>query len=191
MIKKILILVLIGIFSISISAKAIETREKSNLQNTYTKTLPQENKIVTEIEVEFPEATYVWNYLHELEYSDVIAASILGNIMVECGGYTLDLQTSLTTNGYYGICQWSSYYYPDVIDCSLEEQCDFLRDTIQYEIDTFGYKYKEGFNYNSFLEITDIKEASLAFAKSYERCTSASYEFRQNCAEIAFEYFLG
>lgn len=139
-----------------------------------------------ETEIEFPDAKYVWNYLHDLGYNDAVAAGIIGNIMVECGGYTLDLQVDTENKSYYGICQWSKQYYPNVIGCSLESQCDFLRDTIQNEINTFGYNY----DYNSFLEITDEREAALVFAKSYERCWKGTYELRQDCAEDALKYFL-
>lgn len=141
---------------------------------------------IEEIEVEFPDAKYVWDYLHDLGYNDAVAAGIIGNMMVECGAYTLDLQVNVENQSYYGICQWSKQYYPDVIGCSLEAQCDFLRDTIQNEINTFGYNY----DYDSFLEIIDEREAALVFAKSYERCWKGTYELRQDCAEDALEYFL-
>lgn len=164
-------------------------REMQTILVTYIKSFSE--AAVKNIEIEFPEATYVWNYLHDLGYSDSISAAIIGNMMVECGGYTLDLQTTIESKTHYGICQWSKKYYPDVIDCSLESQCDFLRDTIQDEINTFGSKYLTGFNYKNFLEMTNERDAALAFAKSYERCGSGSYELRQDCAEIALEYFLG
>lgn len=73
---------------------------------------------------------------------------------------------------------------------SLEEQCDYLRDTIEYEFDTFGYVYKRNFDYNSFLDLTDIKSAALAFAKCYERCGSGSYYTRQQNAIAAYNYFI-
>lgn len=144
-----------------------------------------------EIEVEFPDATYVWNYLHELGYNDAVVAGIIGNMMVECGGHTLNFESTIETNIHYGICQWNKKYYPDVIGCPLEIQCDFLRDTIEYEINTFGYKYKKGFKYENFLQMTNEKDAALAFAKSYERCSKEEYKLRQKCATIAYEYFLG
>lgn len=144
---------------------------------------------VEEIEIEYPDATYIWDYLQELEYSDEVCAGILGNMMVECAGQCLDLQPTIETKSYYGICQWSKKFYPDVIGCSLESQCDFLRDTIQNELDTFGYKYKKGFNYEDFLALEDERDVALAFAKCYERCGSGSYEARQDCAETALEYF--
>lgn len=63
-----------------------------------------------------------------------------------------------------------------------------MRDTIKGEIDTFGVY---GYNYDSFLKIEDERKAALVFCKSYERCGKGTYELRQDCAEDAFEYFLG
>ena len=88
------------------------------------------------------------------------------------------------------MCQWIKKYYPNVIGCSLEAQCDFLRDTIKNEINIFGYKYKKNFKYDNFLGLTSEREAALAFATAYERCSSSGYTTRQNCATIAYEYFV-
>ena len=121
-------------------------------------------------EEEYPTATYIWTYFKDLGYSNQVCAGILGN-------------------GYYGICQWNKAY-SNVWGASLEEQCDYLRDTIEYEFDTFGYVYKRNFDYNSFLDLTDIKSAALAFAKCYERCGSGSYYTRQQNAIAAYNYFI-
>lgn len=88
------------------------------------------------------------------------------------------------------MCQWNKAYSEGVWGASLEEQCAFLRDTIAYEIDTFGYAYKKGFDYEDFLQLTDCKQAALAFAKAYERCGSGSYAVRQKNALAAYNYFI-
>lgn len=141
-------------------------------------------------EEEYPTATYIWNYFKELGYSDYVCAGIMGNLMAEVGGQTLDIQYQLSGNGYYGMCQWNKAYSEGVWGASLEEQCAFLRDTIAYEIDTFGYAYKKGFDYEDFLQLTDCKQAALAFAKAYERCGSGSYAVRQKNALAAYNYFI-
>ena len=74
----------------------------------------------------------------------------MGNLMAEVGGQTLNLQYTLCGKNYYGMCQWSRGY-SEIWGAGLTAQCDFLRDTIQYEIDTFGKLYAKGFNFNSFL----------------------------------------
>lgn len=70
-------------------------------------------------EVEFPTAEFIWSYLKELGFNDYICAGILGNMMVESGGLTLAIEENARTGNFYGICQWSKKYYPDVIGVSL------------------------------------------------------------------------
>lgn len=147
-------------------------------------------EIQEEIPIEYPNADYIWNYLKELKYNDYVCAGILGNIMVEVGGNTLEIDETLENNYYYGICQWSKYYYPEAINLSLEEQCEYLKETIEYELNIFGNIYKKEFGYEEFLNIDNSRDAALAFAKVYERCYKGSYYARQNCAEAAYDYFV-
>ena len=139
---------------------------------------------------EYPAATQIWRYMKALGWNDYVCAGIMGNLMAEVGGQTLDIRYTLSSSGYYGMCQWSRGY-SQVWGAGLETQCDFLRDTIKYEIDTYGFKYQKGFNFNSFLNMTDAQQAALAFAKSYERCGSGSYGVRQSNALKAYKYFVG
>ena len=139
---------------------------------------------------EYPAATQIWRYMKDLGWNDYVCAGIMGNLMAEVGGQTLDIQYWLKGNGYYGMCQWNKAYCNGVWDADLTGQCNFLRDTIKYEIDTFGYAYKKGFNLDSFLAMSNERDAALAFAKCYERCGSGSYTIRQNNAEKAYDYFV-
>ena len=148
-----------------------------------------ENKKWADKEAEYPAATAIWRYMKDLGWSDYVCAGIMGNLMAEVGGHTLDIQYWLKGNGYYGMCQWNTAYKDRVWGANLNGQLDFLRDTIQYEIDTFGYAYKSNFNFNSFLNLENEKDVALAFAKCYERCGSSSYNSRQVNATKALEYF--
>lgn len=139
---------------------------------------------------EYPAATQIWRYMKAQGWNDYVCAGIMGNLMAEVGGQTLDIRYTLSSSGYYGMCQWSRGY-SQVWGAGLETQCDFLRDTIKYEFDTYGFKYQKGFNFNSFLNMTDAQQAALAFAKSYERCSSGSYGVRQKNALKAYNYFVG
>ena len=139
---------------------------------------------------EYPAATQIWRYMKDLGWNDYVCAGIMGNLMAEVGGQTLDIQYWLQGNGYYGMCQWNKAYRSGVWGADLTGQCDFLRDTIKYEIDTFGYAYKKGFNLDSFLALSNERDAALAFAKCYERCGSGTYTIRQNNAEKAYDYFV-
>ena len=138
---------------------------------------------------EYPAATTIWRYLKDLGYNDYVCAGIMGNIMAEVGGQTLDIQWWLKGNGYYGMCQWNQGYKSQVWGADLQGQLDFLRDTIKYELDTFGFAYSKGFNYDQFLALTDTSSTAKAFAKCYERGGSGSYSIRQKNATIAYNYF--
>jgi hypothetical protein len=138
---------------------------------------------------EYPTATYIWRHLKAQGYNDYVCAGILGNMMAETGGQTLNIKWNIYGNGYYGICQWNKAYRA-VWGTSLENQCNFLSQTIAYEFNTYGSNYSKGFNYNSFLNMTNYKEAAIAFAKCYERCGSAHYHIRAVNAEKAYNYFV-
>ena len=138
---------------------------------------------------EYPAATEIWLYMKDLGWNDYVCAGIMGNLMAEVGGQTLNIQYTLYGKNYYGMCQWSRSY-GKIWGAGLSEQCDFLRDTIKYEMDTFGYAYKKGFNLDSFLALTNERDAALAFAKCYERCNSNYYAIRQTNAEKAYNYFV-
>ena len=139
---------------------------------------------------EYPAATQIWRYMKDLGWNDYVCAGIMGNLMAEVGGQTLNIQYWLYGKSYYGMCQWNKAYCDGVWGADLTGQCDFLRDTIKYEIDTFGYAYKKGFNFNSFLNMSNEKDAAKAFAKCYERCGSSTYTIRMNNAEKAYNYFV-
>ena len=170
--------------------EAIE--EKSGYQVLLDEILAEEARWARRMN-EYPAATTIWLYLRELGYNDYVCAGILGNIMNEVGGNTMKLRVNLVDHSgyYYGICQWSKGGYPRVWYTDLDFQLDFLRDTIQRELDTYGYMYQKGMKYSQFLSLTDSKQAALAFAKAYERCSSKSYTARQNNAEKAYNYFVG
>lgn len=136
---------------------------------------------------EYPVATTIWNYLKDLGYNDYVAAGILGNMMAEVGGQTLNIQPTLSNGTYYGICQWKLRYYPSVNGLGTEGQLDLLASTIEKEFNEFGYM--SGYSYEEFLNIQDEQVAALAFAKTYERCGSGSHSVRQKNATKALEYF--
>lgn len=138
---------------------------------------------------EYPAATQIWRYMKDLGWNDYVCAGIMGNLMAEVGGQTLDIQYWLYGKNYYGMCQWSKTY-SKVWGTDLNTQCDFLKDTIKYEIDTFGYTYQKGFNFNSFLNMSNERDAAKAFAKCYERCGSSTYNIRMNNATKAYNYFV-
>jgi ATP-dependent Zn protease len=136
-------------------------------------------------------ATKVWGYLRQRGYNQAVTCAIIGNMMIETSGGTLDLKPNIysPSGNYYGLCQWSLKYYSGVKDLSYEHQLDYLVGNMPWEFNTFGKNYKKGFTYDDFLKMEDPAEAALAFAKVYERCGPASYELRKQAAIEAYKYF--
>ena len=168
---------------------AVEELQQSRMEHDYYDALLKaENAKWEEKMKEYPAATTIWLFLKEQGYNDAVCAGILGNIMMEVGGQTLNIQYWLYGN-YYGICQWSKGY-ADVWGKDLNGQLEFLANTIQYELNIYGNKYAKGFDYEDFCELTSPEKAATAFAKCYERCGSLSYSKRKNNAKKAYEYFV-
>lgn len=140
---------------------------------------------------EYPTATYVWRYLKSLGYNDAVSAGIIGNMMLECGGGTLNLIHDIYGGyGFYGLCQWSKTYFPEVYGADLENQMICLENTIKEQIDYAGFVYGgDGFSYEDFLKIEDPGEAAICFALAYERCASQHVWPRRGFAEQAYAYF--
>ena len=143
---------------------------------------------------EYPVATQVWRYMkEELGWNDYVCAGVMGNMMAEVGGQTLNLDPYLYGHSganYYGLCQWSSRYYPSIQGADVNAQLDFLASTVKKELDTYGYLFRNGLNYEAFCNLTDAEDAAMAFAKAYERCGSGSYGVRQTNALKAYNYFV-
>lgn len=148
-------------------------------------------KLFAEKFEEYPVATIVWIKLHEYGLNDYVIAGIIGNMMVECGGYTLNLDADLYSSHYYGLCMWNYKSYWEVCDMSAIKQVDFLMGNIEYTIDTYGYLYGSWMNYNSFKEVQSIYEASMVFEYAYEMDDHRATQQRINCSNIAYEYFVG
>ena len=142
----------------------------------------------------YPVATQVWRYMkEELGWNDYVCAGVMGNMMAEVGGQTLSLDPYLYGHSganYYGLCQWSSQYYPSIQGADVDAQLDFLASTVKKELDTYGYLFRSGLDYEAFCNLTDAEDAAMAFAKAYERCGSGSYGVRQTNALKAYNYFV-
>lgn len=170
-------------------------------QTQYQKILQQEEKekkekkyrlFLEKCEKQYPTATKIWIYLKNLGYNDYVCAGILGNIMAEVGGQTLNLRANIygENGGYYGICQWSIRYAPGIEGVDLEKQLDYLAKTIKHGFNTYGHLYYSGFNYSSFLSMTNAQSAAAAFCRVYERCGPGSLSQRQRNAAVAYAYFV-
>lgn len=119
-------------------------------------------------------AGQVYEYLNKKGFSDTVIAGILGNMMAECGGQTLDLRWNIYGGGgsYYGLCQWSLYYNPSVNGRSITGQLDYLMSNIESNMRYFGGSY------SYFRSIKDAGEAARYFGNYYERGAGANVRAR-------------
>lgn len=140
-------------------------------------------------EIEYPVAAYVWKFFKNEGFSDQVIAGILGNMMVECGGLTLNLHWDAYSKPaeFYGLCQWSKTYFPDIHGADIPTQCQYLLDTMESQFSYFGSTYRKGFNYESFLLMDNAYDAGYAFCLGYEVGHGASLRAKQ--AVVAYEYF--
>lgn len=132
----------------------------------------------------YNQAQKVWNYLRDLGLNEYVCAGIIGNIMAEVGGQTLDISRwpQYSQGTYYGICQWAGSRKNRLLNdfgTTLGDQIRFL------SVELFEVIPKD----NSFYNMQDEQEAALYFAKYYERCSSKYYSVRQKNATKALEYF--
>ena len=158
-----------------------------------TSTHKQTEMTINEVEDKYFYAREIWEYLrYEMGLNKYCAAGIMGNIMTECGGQTLNIQPYITnSSGHYGICQWNLRYFPEVRGKSLHGQLEFLNSTIRWIMNDFGDRYYDGFNYNKFIEITDERVAAKAFAYAYEGSPKPCSQRRLDHATTALNYFEG
>ena len=128
---------------------------------------------------------YIWQFLtDEMGLSDECAAGIFGNMMVECGSRSFNLQPYVYSPGgyYYGLCQWNTFgHHSSIAGRSVEEQLQYLDDTI---ISEMGWS-----TYQSFCSSTTPEQAANIFGQWYERCREPYG--RQNEARLAYERFGG
>jgi hypothetical protein len=141
---------------------------------------------------EYPVATEVWIYLTEImQYSNYVAAGIMGNMMVESGGLTLNLDWTATNSSSkcYGLCQWHPTYHYEVQGANLQEQLRYMATSFPKTISIYAHCYSTGFSYGQFLEMTNVREVAKAFCLIYER--PGGYNNRRgDCAVKAYDYFV-
>lgn len=126
----------------------------------------------------------IWRYLTiDMGLPDIQAAGIYGNMMVESGSRTFNVNPYIYSPGqaYYGLCQWNTGgHHSGINGGTLEEQLEYLADTIESEMHSS--------NYQRFLNAETPEQASVIFGQWYERC--ANPDSRQNEARRAYERFV-
>lgn len=121
--------------------------------------------IADDMKTEYEVAGEVYEHLAKNGYSDVAIAAILGNMMNETGGDTLELKPFIfdDTKLHYGLCQWNIRYHPDVNGKNVKEQLLYLTSTIEKTMKQFGGSFEE------FNSLEGAEYAGTYFCKYYER----------------------
>lgn len=179
----------------TIVAITTTTTVASSTTTSTTTTTQTTTTATTKPKTKYPEAQIVWDALIDYGLSPEVASGIMGNIMAEVGGQTLDFSEwrYWSRGTHYGICQWGGGRKQDLLNNfgpDLEDQVKFLLYELEREMNSYGYIYKTGFGYDEFIAMTDVEQAALAFAKSYERCSSKYYNIRMTNAKKAYNYFM-
>lgn len=146
-------------------------------------TTPPLQKKIDRMKSEYAVAGQVYEYLNGQGMSDAVIAGILGNMMAECGGQTLNLDWDIygfDGSSYYGLCQWSLKYNPDVDGRDITGQLDYLISNIHTNMDYFGG------NYDEFCAITDAGAAAKYFCNYYERGAGTSTRAENAVAALAW-----
>lgn len=164
------------------------------------KTQPTNNPTVAPSKLptgEYPEAQLIWNTMISWGWTPETCAGIIGNMMAEIGGGTLDLSDWNSNGGCgYGLIQWTdgrrslikSRYgsYPNI-----EQQLIFMRDEL------FGTNNTNKQVSDAALDVIinangnqTPESVAMSFAINYERCAARHRAKRQGYARIAYEYFM-
>ena len=146
---------------------------------------------------EYPEAQLIWDTMISWGWTAETCAGIIGNMMAEIGGGTLNLSNWNSNGGCgYGLIQWTSNRrsllksrygsYPNI-----EQQLIFMRDEL---FGTNGTRQQVNSSVLNRIMNTNGNETpesiAFCFASNYERCASRYRARRQGYARIAYEYFM-
>jgi hypothetical protein len=145
----------------------------------------------------YPEAQLIWNTMISWGWTPETCAGIIGNMMAEIGGGTLDLSDWNSNGGCgYGLIQWTdgrrsaikSRYgsYP-----TIEQQLIFMRDELFGTNNTHQQVSSSVLNKIMNTNGNETPESiALCFASNYERCASQHRAKRQGYARTAYDYFM-
>ena len=160
---------------------------------------PEVKETVAAVELpkgKYPEAQLIWDTLTSWGWNPETCAGIMGNMMAEIGGGTLDLSNWNSNGGCgYGLIQWTGgrrdlikYRYGSYP--TIEQQLIFMRDELfgknstSQQVDDYVLDIIMNTSGNETPE-----SIALNFACYYERCGESYRYIRQSYARIAYEYF--
>ena len=144
----------------------------------------------------YPEVQFIWDTMRFWGWSPETCAGIIGNMMAEIGGGTLDLSDWSSDGGCgYGLIQWTSSRRYLIMSrygsCpTIEQQLIFMRDELFGE-NTTQQVSSDVLNIIMNTSGNETPESiALTFATYYERCGYSYRYMRQDYARIAYDYFM-
>lgn len=146
---------------------------------------------------EYPAAQLIWDTMISWGWTAETCAGIIGNMMAEIGGGTLDLSNWNSNGGCgYGLIQWTSNRRSILKSrygsCpTIEQQLIFMRDELFGINDTRQQVSSSVLDKIMNTNGNETPESiAFCFASNYERCASRYRAKRQGYARIAYEYFM-
>lgn len=142
---------------------------------------------------EYPVATEAWLYMkNEFGWSDIVCAGIMGNLMRETGGDTLQLNADSSGNSGLGIIQWIGQRRRDIVNRygsqpTVEQQMIFMKDEL-YGTNGVTQQVTDQ-QRERILNADSPEECAAEFARWFERPAETSYGGREANAVRAYNYF--
>lgn len=142
---------------------------------------------------QYPTATIAWIYMtEELKWSDAVAAGIIGNMMVECGGQTLALDWDSNGGSGYGLIQWIGSRRSSIKAKygelpTVVEQIEFVKDEL-YGTNGVAQQVTDQ-QRDLILNANSPEKCAEEFARWFERPLSSDYSGRRSNAARAYAYF--
>lgn len=146
---------------------------------------------------QYPQARLIWDTMISWGWSPETCAGIIGNMMAEIGGGTLDLSDWDSNGGCgYGLIQWTGERRSSIKNRydaypNIQQQLTFMKDELFGTNNTEQQVSDDNLKVimNSNGEQTP-ESIAYCFASYYERCASQHRAKRQGYARIAYEYFI-
>lgn len=141
---------------------------------------------------EYPVAAEVWEAMKEFGWSDIVCAGIMGNLMRETGGDTLNLRHDSDSHSGLGLVQWTGQRKKDMCNKyghspTIAEQVEFVKDEL------FGSNGVSGqvtdYQRDRIFNAETPEKCAAEFARWFERPASKNYSKRETNAKQAYDYF--
>lgn len=171
----------------------VETIEETIILETVevVPTLSEEELLWLARAEEYPVATQVWLYMKEtFGWNDIVCAGVMGNIMAEIGGGTLDF-SNWNHESPYGMFQWLGQRKIDIkakygAEPNIFEQLDFMYDEL-YGSNGVRQQVSD-YQRDKILNASTEEDVATYFCIYFER-PGNSGEVRRGYAHRAYEYF--